>query len=83
MKNKKTAMKLLISHFEKLARVSDDIDQEQAFCFRWAAQIAKYYIAKETKQIEDSFVECWKSNVPDGIECKLSAKEYYKNTYGK
>jgi len=36
----------------------------------------------EEKQIKDAFVECWKSNIPEGIECKLSAKEYYYKTYG-
>jgi hypothetical protein len=37
----------------------------------------------EKQQIKDSFVECWKSNVPDGIECKLDAEQYYNETYGK
>jgi hypothetical protein len=32
-------------------------------------------------QIKDSFVECWKSNVTEGIECKLSAEEYYNETF--
>ena len=40
-------------------------------------------IAKEMEkqQIKDSFVECWKSNVPDGIECKLDAEAYYNQTF--
>lgn len=37
--------------------------------------------AMEKKQIEKAFVSCWVSNVPDGIECKLSANEYYNETY--
>jgi hypothetical protein len=36
----------------------------------------------EKEQIKDAFVECWKSNVQEGIECKLSAEEYYNETYG-
>ena len=36
----------------------------------------------EKEQIKDAFVECWKSNIPEGIECKLSAEEYYYKTYG-
>lgn len=28
----------------------------------------------EKEQIKDSFLECWKANVPDGIECKLDAE---------
>jgi hypothetical protein len=37
----------------------------------------------EKQQIIDAFVKCWKSNVPDGFECKLSAIEYYNKTYKK
>ena len=39
--------------------------------------------AMEKEQIKDSFVECWKSNVPDGIECKLDAEQYYYETFKK
>ena len=35
----------------------------------------------EKEQIKDAFVECWKSNVPDGIECKLDAEQYYNETF--
>ena len=35
----------------------------------------------EKQQIMDSFVECWKANVPDGIECKLDAEQYYNETF--
>lgn len=35
----------------------------------------------EKEQIKDAFVECWKFNVPEGIDCKLSAEEYYNKTY--
>lgn len=35
----------------------------------------------EREQMKDAFVECWKSNVPDGVECKLNAEEYYNETY--
>ena len=46
------------------------------------------YIFEEAKQMEkeqikDAFVKCWESNIPDGIECKLDAEEYYNKTYGK
>ena len=37
--------------------------------------------AMEKEQIKDAFVECWKSNVPDGIECKLDAEQYYNETF--
>ena len=35
----------------------------------------------EKEQIKDAFVECWKLNVPDGIECKLDAEQYYNETF--
>ena len=35
----------------------------------------------EKEQIIDSFVECWKANVPEGVECKLYSEQYYKETY--
>jgi len=41
----------------------------------------KQALAMEKEQIIDSFVECWKSNVPDGIECKLDAEQYYNETF--
>jgi hypothetical protein len=41
------------------------------------------YVEEEKAEIKDAFVECWKSNVPEGIECKLSAEEYYIKIYGK
>ena len=35
------------------------------------------------QEIIDAFVECWKSNMPDGYECKLSAEQYYNETFNK
>jgi HEPN domain-containing protein len=35
----------------------------------------------EKEQIMNAYVECWKSNMPDGYECKQSAEEYYNETY--
>jgi len=35
----------------------------------------------EKEQIKYAFVECWKANVPDGIECKLDAEQYYNETF--
>jgi hypothetical protein len=37
----------------------------------------------DKEQIKNAFVKCWESNVPDGIECKLDAEQYYNETYGK
>ena len=35
----------------------------------------------EKEQIIDAFVECWKENMPDGYECKLSAEQYYNEKF--
>ena len=35
----------------------------------------------EKEQIKDAFVECWKANALDGIECKLDAEQYYNETF--
>ena len=35
----------------------------------------------EKEQMKDAFVECWKANVPDGVECKLDAEQYYNETF--
>ena len=35
----------------------------------------------EKQQIIDAFIECWEANMPDGFECKLSAKQYYNETF--
>ena len=44
-------------------------------------QIMKKALEMEKEQIKDAFVECWKLNVPDGIECKLDAEQYYNKTF--
>ena len=35
----------------------------------------------EKEQIMDAFVKCLKYNIPDGIEYKLDAEQYYTDTY--
>jgi len=41
------------------------------------------YLKQNKKEIVDAYVKCWAYNVPEGIECKKSAKEYYIETYGE
>ena len=68
---KQTAIDWLIE------QIFNDVDLKDAI-LKLAIQQAK---EKEKEQIKDAFVECWKSNVPDGIECKLDAEQYYTSTY--
>ena len=49
--------------------------------YEYAKEILDQAKEMEKEQIKDSFVECWKSNVPDGIECKLDAEQYYSQTF--
>jgi hypothetical protein len=51
---------------------------EQQMQFEGLFQQAK---EMEKQQIIDAFFECWKANMPEGFECKLSAKEYYNETF--
>jgi hypothetical protein len=37
----------------------------------------------EKQQVINSFVECWKENMPDGYECILSAEQHYQETFKK
>jgi len=39
--------------------------------------------AMEKEQIIDAFIACWKANVPDGIECKVSFKEWFEQNKKK
>jgi len=54
-------------------------------CEKWFEEKKLLEQAKEMhkQEIENAFVECWKANMPDGYECKLSAEQYYNETFGK
>lgn len=43
-------------------------------CFEQAKEMEK-------EQVKNAFVECWKANVPNGVECKLDAEQYYNETF--
>ena len=75
---KQTAVEKMIQYF---------IEQKNNGASHWCIDdlIAQLHQAKqmEKEQIMDAFVECWKANVPDGIECKLDAEQYYNETFNK
>jgi len=62
----------------------DKITQNQEIRWRGTQYRDLFEQAKqmEKEQMKDAFVACWESNVPDGIECKLDAEQYYNETYG-
>lgn len=82
-RKKKTTIELLIWEFKLLSKAIREVDEVEADFFIMAADLAKGFLPLEKTRIEEAFVECWKHNVKDGTECKLSAKEYYNKTYGK
>jgi len=50
--------------------------------------IKAIFLCKQAKEMEkqqviNSFVECWKENMPDGYECILSAEQHYNETFKK
>jgi hypothetical protein len=47
-----------------------------------AAEVVRQAKEMHKQEIENAFVECWKANMPDGYECKLSAEQYYNETFG-
>ncbi len=54
----------------------------------WSSSKSAFDALQQAKQMEkeqilNSFLECWKANMPDGFECKKSAVEYYNETFGK
>jgi hypothetical protein len=71
----KTAMQELI----ELIRFTD----KECYATMFNEGLFDKALEKEKEQIADAFVECWKANMPDGFECKLSAKDYYNQTYNQ
>jgi hypothetical protein len=70
----KTAMQELIEELERVKSMTN---------MNFVIKVATDLLEKEKEQIADAFIECWKANMPDGYECKLSAKEYYNQTYNQ
>ena len=82
-KNKMTAVEQLVSNIRALAYDKrhhlgmGDIRITQGLLDELEEQAKEM----EKEQMKDAFVECWKANVPDGIECKLDAEQYYNETF--
>lgn len=84
MEKKQTAAMQLFGLLNSMSKIMKDAGDEhysnmlKHICDEYVGLTIK----TEKEQIMDAFVECWKSNIPEGIECKLSATEYYYKTYG-
>jgi predicted transcriptional regulator len=78
---KKTAIKLMIHHFKRLERVSRTIDEEQAYHYKMAIEIAELYLKNEEKLIAKAYSE----GIGDMAIGKFwnNGHHYYNETYGK
>jgi hypothetical protein len=59
------------------------VHQEWEFIELFPVEFAKWQQEQDKNKyseedMAESFVACWKSNVPDGIECKVSFKEWFE-----
>ncbi len=68
-------MKTAIEHLEQ------ELERLGVHLFDEVQEAIEQAKAMEKEQIMDAFVECWKANVPDGIECKLDAQQYYNENF--
>ena len=59
----------------------EQLKENNMLTFDEWTELFKQAKAMEKEQIKNAFVECWKANVPDGIECKLDAEQYYNKTF--
>ena len=78
METKQTALQTLITWGDEMMKEHP----MKTLSFAEAIDKAEELLEMEKEQIIDAYVECWKENMPDGYECKQSADEYYKETYG-
>ena len=56
-------------------------DEEQALIRRLAFKKGAKWQAERMYSEEDmaeAFIACWKANVPDGIECKVSFNDWFE-----
>lgn len=83
MENKQTAVDWLIEKLVELDKQLDGrrINQDSTVLKINPTKLFKQAKQMEKEQIKDAFVKCWESNIPNGIECKLDAEEYYNETY--
>lgn len=62
---------------EKYRQSTGNKMQIERIAFKEGAQWQAERMYSE-QDMAESFVACWKANVPEGIECKLSFKEWFE-----
>ena len=79
---KQTAVEWLEKELIKRFNRSQMHYTNSEWCFDMIKKLSEQAKEMHKQEIENAFVECWKANMPDGYECKLSAEQYYKETFG-
>jgi small-conductance mechanosensitive channel len=64
-----------VQNWGKYDDSSEQYAIKQAFINGAKWQVKRMYSEED---MAESFMACWKANVSDGIECKLSFKEWFK-----
>ena len=76
--NKMTAVEWLASQIKTskyFYKLMEDVNSRSTIAQSDIIEEAK---EMEKEQIINAFVECWKVNVPNGIECKVSFNEWFE-----
>ena len=80
-----TAVEWLIEQLEwddsKIARVIGLKKYNQVVS--QAKEMEKQQQGYSEEDMAESFMACWKANVPEGFECKLSFKEWFEQNKKK
>ena len=81
----KTAVEWLDNQIDDELKVIDNLYGKEIMGRKIGLAFVKRILVQakemEKQHIIDAYFECWKVNMPDGFECKLSAKEYYNQTF--
>ena len=77
----KTAVEWLYDNLNKCFDKFDNGEYAYTDFINASKEVREQAKEMEKEQIIGAYFECWKVNMPDGFECKLSAKEYYNQTF--
>jgi len=80
-RNKMTAVEWLYKNLLENPISNQDIEYNEAV-FHNAKEMEKQQGYSE-EDMAESFMACWKANVPEGFECKLSFKEWFEQFKNK
>jgi hypothetical protein len=71
-------LKELIKQSELTEMKPSEFDDREAKLLEQGKEMEKQQQSYSEEDMAESFMACWKANVSDGIECKLSFKEWFE-----